>query len=438
MSTEIPITQSQSNNDYYTLSFYRALLEHPMMKSFLSLTKSYAPNINKSDFRNQHLETYYELKSQMLAYSFNKNEETNYAKSPWKDFLLTQIIGNENPLSLLFERNIVTRQHPFGKSMYHDFEILMDLYHFDWEQFLKETNLDDTNIFSAHIFFPVPPYDEINLAFETRDVHISFKATNHYIYQYGLGIFELNPSFKLGPNNRLVPIKNQKYKSMDSLVGYELQKKELLANTKAFIKNHTGLNVLLQGDMGTGKSTMVKALLNTFKDTKLKMIEIKKDQLNFIPTIINTIKNRPYPFILFIDDLSFEKNDSAYKVFKNIIQGSLEENPQNILIYATSNKRHLVTETHSERDNAVHSKDIMEEKLSLSSRFGLVLTFTAPNQRDYLNIVNALASEAGITLPTTLIESQAIQWEMRHLNRSGRTAEQFINYLLITMDSISE
>lgn len=416
---------------FNTLSFYRPVLEHPILKDFLILSRAYESGLRGAEYRREYLDSYYHLKSLMLGYSFNKSEDTNYAKTPWKDFLITQIVGNENPLTLLFERGPVTKQHPFAKSMYHEFEIFMKLYHFDWDAFLKETNLDDTNIFSAHIFFPVPPCDEIDLAFSTEDIDKAFTATNEYINHHGLGIFEINVSFKIVDGGRLSPITNQKYKPMDSLVGYDMQKKELIANTASFINNYTGLNVLLQGDMGTGKSTMVKALLDTFKDTKLKMVEIKKDQLEYIPSVIEYVKKRPYPFILFIDDLSFDEDDADYKIFKNVMEGSLEENPQNVLIYATSNKRHLVTETMSERDNAVHTKDVMEEKLSLSSRFGLVLTFEVPNQKGYLSMVLELAKEAGIDMPTARIESLAIQWELRHLNRSGRTAEQFIDYLKI-------
>ena len=143
---------------------------------------------------------------------------------------------------------------------------------------------------------------------------------------------------------------------------------------------------------------------------------------------------RSKKFILFFDDLSFDDKEGDFKLFKNVLEGSLEENPKNVRIYATSNKRHLVTETQSERTDAVHTKDIMEEKLSLSSRFGLILTFTAPNQNDYLAIVRKMAQDAGIDLPTARLESQAIQWELRHLNRSGRTAEQFIQYLLVNQN----
>jgi predicted AAA+ superfamily ATPase len=412
-------------------SFYRSLLDHPILSDFKALTDAYASADNTAAFVSQYRSLYFNLKAQMLEYAFDKDEDSHYSKQPWCDFIISQIISDENPLTLLFERGIVSKQHPFYKSMFSEFAILSDLYHFDWDGFLSETDMDNSNIFSSAIFFPIPPHDLIDIAFQTRDLDRIFTATNKYIAENGLGVFENHVCFKVSDTDRLTPIAARKYKSMDDLVGYDHQKEEIIANTASFIHSYTGLNVLLQGDMGTGKSTMVKALLRTFKGTKLRMIEMKKEQVRSIPVIITEISKRPYPFILFIDDLSFDDKESDYKLFKNILEGSLEESPKNVLIYATSNKRHLVSETRSERTDAIHTKDILEEKLSLSSRFGLVLNFTVPNQNDYLAIVSKMAQTAGITIPKARLESQAIQWELRHLNRSGRTAEQFIEYLLV-------
>ena len=187
---------------------------------------------------------------------------------------------------------------------------------------------------------------------------------------------------------------------------------------------------MVTGARQVGKSTMLKALLDTFANTSLRMIEIKKDQIGELPSIISRIKERPYAFILFVDDLSFDDKESDFKRFKNVLEGSLEDNTPNVRIYATSNKRHLVSESMSERTDAVHAKDVMEEKLSLSSRFGLVLSFTAPNQKEYLTIVREMAKTAGITMRDDDLTREAITWELRHLNRSGRTAEQFITHLI--------
>ena len=414
-----------------SFSFYRAILKHPIIRDFQTLMAGYPQVMADHGFDARYQEIYFHLKSKLLEYSFKKDEDYHYAKTPWKDYVLSEIISDENPLNLLFERGPVSLHHPFISSMLGEFQIFLDLYHFDWAAFLTNTGLDEDNIFDSLIFFTLPPHNAMGEAFETRNVHKIFGAVNQYIHEYGLGIFENNVCFKINREGHLSPIPARVYKSMDALIGYDRQKNELIANTASFIQSYTGLNVLLQGDMGTGKSTMVKALLDTFSDTKLRMIEFKKDEIALMPSVISKIKDRPYPFILFIDDLSFDDKEGDFKLFKNILEGSLEDNPKNVLIYATSNKRHLVTETMSERTDAVHTKDIMEEKLSLSSRFGLVLTFGSPDQKEYLNIVNRMAEEAGIDMPQAQLETKALQWELRHLNRSGRTAEQFIEYLLV-------
>lgn len=411
-----------------SFSFFRDLLNDPIMILFRKLAKDYQSQPGNTVLIQ---DDYFKLKAALLAYSFDKSEAYQYAKTPWKDWIVAAVIGDDNPLGRLFERGIIQKNHPFRGSMLADFQILTRLYHFDWQTFLASTDLDENDIFDAVIFFPIPPHDTIARAFEAKDIDVIFTAVNHYVHDYGLGIFENNICFKIDDTGVLVPIPARIYKSMDDLVGVERQKKELIQNTQSFIDHYTGLNVLLQGDMGTGKSTMIKALLETFKGTKLRMIEFKKDQIGAIPGVIATIKDRPYPFILFVDDLSFDDKEDDFKLFKNILEGSLEDNPQNVLIYATSNKRHLITETMSERTDAIHQRDVIEEKLSLSSRFGLVIPFTAPNQKEYLSIVHQMAAIAGINIDSKDLDRKAIQWELRHLNRSGRTAEQFINYLLI-------
>lgn len=416
-NTDIPLNK---------LVFYRSMLEQPIIQNFLQLT-CFSSKVNEP----QALDAYILLKSDLIAYALEKIDLPSYDTSLWKDYIISQILNNENPLTLLFEKQLVRPEHPFYHTILEEFKILTALFQADWSSFLTQTDFDAQTPLTQNIFTANPSYEPVRSALEAKDAAAALTAVNHCIYHRGLGIFEAHASFKLDIDGNLQPITNQNYKPMHNLIGYELEKQQLIANTASFVKNYTGLNVLLQGDMGTGKSTMVKALLDTFKDSRLKMIEIKKDQLAFIPKIITTVKKRPYPFILFIDDLSFEEHDEDYKIFKNVLEGSLEENPKNLLIYATSNKRHLVTETRTERENAVHTKDVMEEKLSLSSRFGLVLNFTAPDQKSYLKIVYHLAAEAGIALPEETIRSEALKWEMRHLNRSGRTAEQFIHYLKV-------
>lgn len=192
-------------------------------------------------------------------------------------------------------------------------------------------------------------------------------------------------------------------------------------------------NCLLFGDAGTGKSSSIKAIINQYYDEGLRMIEVYKHQFQDLNSIISQIKNRNYKFIIYMDDLSFEEFEIEYKYLKAVIEGGLEKKPDNVLIYATSNRRHLVREKFSdkqERDDELHTNDTVQEKLSLVARFGVTIYFGAPDKKEYHNIVKSLAVANGIQMEDNDLLLQADRWELNHGGRSGRTAQQFINYLL--------
>ena len=225
---------------------------------------------------------------------------------------------------------------------------------------------------------------------------------------------------------------------LSDLIGYELQKKRLIGNTQAFVDGRAANNVLLFGDSGTGKSTSIKAIVNQFYPQGLRMIEIYKHQFKDLSAIIAQIKNRNYRFIIYMDDLSFEEFEIEYKFLKAVIEGGVETKPDNILIYATSNRRHLIKETWHDREDMEHNEDIhrsdtMEEKLSLVNRFGLTIFFAKPNKADFNEIAVGLARRAGIEESVMTDEEicyEANRFEMRGGGLSGRTAQQFVNYLL--------
>ena len=222
---------------------------------------------------------------------------------------------------------------------------------------------------------------------------------------------------------------------LDDLIGYEYQKKLLVENTQAFVEGRKANNALLYGDSGTGKSTSIKAIVNEFYDQGLRMIEIYKHQFKDLSNVIAQIKNRNYRFIIYMDDLSFEDFEIEYKFLKAVIEGGVETKPDNILIYATSNRRHLIKETWSDRNDLQHEEDIhrsdtLEEKLSLANRFGCMICYLKPNRREFNDIVLGLARNHGITLSDEKLLAEANKWEIRHGGISGRTAQQFINYLL--------
>ena len=219
---------------------------------------------------------------------------------------------------------------------------------------------------------------------------------------------------------------------LEDLVGYESAKKKLIDNTEAFIEKRPCNNCLLFGDAGTGKSSSVKGILNRYYEKGLRMIEVYKHQFRDLNDIIAQIKNRNYRFIIYMDDLSFEDFETDYKYLKAVIEGGLEKKPDNILIYATSNRRHIVREKYSdkeERDNDLHTNDTVQEKLSLSYRFGETIFFARPDKKQFDTIVKTLADRYGITMDEDELLLEANKWELSHGGLSGRTAQQFIDHI---------
>jgi predicted AAA+ superfamily ATPase len=271
-----------------------------------------------------------------------------------------------------------------------------------------------------------------------KDGEDMFRFVTDYYRQYGYGVFATNRAFRIQHETdtrvAFLPISNIDGVVLDDLLGYDLQKKALRENTEAFLAGNRANNVLLYGDAGTGKSTSVKALINEYYDRGLRMIELYKHQFQDLSALLGYIKNRNYRFIIFIDDLSFEENEVEYKFLKAVIEGGVETRPDNVLIYATSNRRHLIRETWKDKADVehlddIHRSDTMEEKLSLASRFGISINFNAPTKREFNQIVLTLAERHGILMDETKLLSMANTWEVRHGGFSGRVAQQFIHYL---------
>ena len=239
---------------------------------------------------------------------------------------------------------------------------------------------------------------------------------------------------KDGNEVEFVAINNMDKVMLDDLVGYEIQKQKLVDNTAAFVAGRKANNVLLFGDSGTGKSTSIKAIVNEFYPQGLRMIEIYKHQFKDLSNVIAQIKNRNYRFIIYMDDLSFEEFEIEYKFLKAVIEGGVETKTDNILIYATSNRRHLIKETWNDRNdmengNGIHRSDTIEEKLSLVNRFGVTINYSKPSQKEFFHIVTELAHREGIQMTDEELCQKANAWELSHGGISGRTAQQFINYL---------
>jgi hypothetical protein len=214
------------------------------------------------------------------------------------------------------------------------------------------------------------------------------------------------------------------------LKGYERERKLVLDNTTALIDKKPAANVLLYGDAGTGKSSTVKAIVNDYKNMGLRLVEISKKQIKNVPMIMDILGKNPLKFILFIDDLSFTKNDDEFGELKAILEGSIYSKPSNIAIYATSNRRHMVKETFSDRDgDDLHVSETIEEISSLSDRFGLMVSFYRPDKEDFLSIVKEMAHQYSINMPENELEKEAEKFAVRRSGRSPRIARQFIQYL---------
>lgn len=265
--------------------------------------------------------------------------------------------------------------------------------------------------------------------------------------EFGVGKFGLNKAFRIldkeedypaGQSGsrvcRIEPITSIEHIGLEDLVGYEIQKKKLVDNTEAFIEGREANNCLLYGDAGTGKSSSIKAILNRYYDQGLRMIEVYKHQFKALSDVLEQVKDRNYKFIIYMDDLSFEETELEYKYLKAIIEGGLGKKPSNVLIYATSNRRHLIRESFRDKrelsDDDIHANDTVQEKLSLVARFGITIYYGAPEQKEFEQIVRTLAARSKILMAEDELLLKARQWELRHGGLSGRTAAQFITYLL--------
>ncbi len=231
---------------------------------------------------------------------------------------------------------------------------------------------------------------------------------------------------------QIMPIRNISHVQLDDLIGYEIPKKKLIENTEAFVAGRKANNCLLFGDAGTGKSTSIKAIANEYYDRGLRIIELYKHQFHDLNDVVAQIKNRNYKFIIYMDDLSFEEFETEYKYLKAVIEGGLEKKPDNVLIYATSNRRHLIRENFSDKEgrrDQMHSSDTVQEKLSLVYRFGVTIFFCGPDKKQFEEIVRGLAVRYGVVMEEEKLLAEAGKWELSHGGLSGRTAQQFIDYL---------
>ncbi|MDD8048149.1 MAG: ATP-binding protein [Thomasclavelia sp.] len=366
----------------------------------------------------------------------------------WQNYLTYVLITTENPFSITCEK-----QGASDGSVNHfalnDFAIFQQLFHYDFKEVETRLGIDCFSTITNYKALSKPELmynknvsskvKELSIKLNnTKDPQEFFDLVTNFYKEYGVGMFGLNKAFRIatsGENSvELKAINNMDEVRLDDLVGYELQKKKLIDNTEAFVEGRKSNNALLYGDSGTGKSTSIKAIVNEYYPQGLRMIEIYKHQFKDLSNIIAKIKNRNYRFIIYMDDLSFEEFEIEYKFLKAVIEGGVETKPENILIYATSNRRHLIKETWNDRDDmktgaGLHQSDTMEEKLSLVNRFGCKINYSKPSRKEYNNIVVELAKAQHLKASEETLIAEANKWEIAHGGISGRTAQQFINYM---------
>lgn len=361
-------------------------------------------------------------------------EKYNLYGNLFNSLLTNLLINNENSFSLALER-----KHDIAINLkdivINDFKIIFKMFNTDFSCLtLLQQNLINNFVPSKPVInqelFDISRSLQNSLT-NCKDVNEFYDTLEKFFVTYGVGKFGLNKAFRY-ENNEICPIIHIGNGRLDQLIGYESQKQILTKNTEAFLSGKKANNVLLYGDSGTGKSSSIKALLNEYYKDGLRMIEIYKHQFKYLPSIIQELQSRNYKFILFMDDLSFEEFEIEYKYLKAVIEGGLEKKPDNILIYATSNRRHLVKQTWSDRQDQdeVNINDSKQEKISLSSRFGVKILYTHPNRQNYLEIIDGLAKQYNLQIPQEELHQKALTWEIRYGGFSGRTAKQFINAML--------
>lgn len=371
-----------------------------------------------------------------------------FDKNLWHNYLTFYLITNENPFSLTCEK-VGANDGSVNEFAKNDFKVFMNLFNYDFRPIEVALGINCFSLISDYkaIVKKELMYNKnvsekvqaLSLKLETaKDENEFFNYVTDFYKAYGVGMFGLNKAFRvIGGDNGVTftPINNMDKVMLDDLIGYEIQKKKLVENTEAFVQGRKANNALLFGDSGTSKSTSIKAIVNEYYDQGLRMIEIYKHQFKDLSNVIASIKNRNYKFIIYMDDLSFEEFEIEYKFLKAVIEGGVETKPDNILIYATSNRRHLIKETWNDRNdlesnNGLHRSDTIEEKLSLVNRFGCQISYSKPSQKEFFDIVIGLARKNNVKMTDEELMAEANKWELSHGGISGRTAQQFINYCL--------
>ncbi len=401
---------------------------------------AYEKDATKEELVRAVYDQIYRLLDLATRYGFDENL--------WQCYIAYVLATNENPFSIICEMVGASDDGTVNTIVKQDMECFYHLYHFDFSQLEEQLGIRCFDILShyhsmakAENTYNKSVSEKVRALAENlrkaKDAEDIFNMVTDFYRRYGVGKFGLNKAFRVvhrGEQTVLSAITHTSDVVLDQLIGYEWQKQQLIENTEAFVEGRRANNCLLYGDSGTGKSTCIKAILNQYYNRGLRLVEVYKHQFQDLAEIIEQIKNRNYKFIIYMDDLSFEEFEVEYKYLKAVIEGGMEVKPDNVLIYATSNRRHLIRETWSDRSDMsqdeLHHSDTVQEKLSLVARFGVSINFDRPQKKEFDRIVLGLAKEhPEIVLSEEELLQQANVWSMRNGGHSGRVAEQFIIHL---------
>ena len=404
----------------------REQLKLKLIRDFRVFYKTYKEWIELFMDAMENRNVYEELVRRVLVAA----EDAGFSGNVWQCVITESLLLDENPFSLAAEH----REEVKGSIREYALNAMIALDSFkdlpgsaDFEFYTAAT---DGKKYSPLIREAIMEHSK--RMWSATDPEDRLKVIEHFYRDYGVGCLGLHRAFRVGEGGEIVPILNVASCSLDNLVGYERQKQMLCENTEAFLAGRRANNVLLYGEAGTGKSSSIRGILHKYYDKGLRMIEVYKHQYKEIPQLIRNIKDRNYRFIIYLDDLSFEEFDLEYKYLKAIIEGGLEERPENVLIYSTSNRRHLVRESFNDRPESPldkHKNETVQEKLSLFARFGVSIYYGAPEQKEFYNIVETLAARYELPYGSDELRLMANRWELNHNGLSGRTAVQFIDYL---------
>lgn len=408
-----------------SLLLYQSVLQDEVGKAFLDLLQA----IRYTDADQQGCLQAYGIYFKTLAATHQN----------WEEHLITQITRADNPFTqqaqyLEFEDLPAS----LVAAAQHDLQALQNLYECSSACFSEWVQA------VAHL--PVSPVVWYQQQYEhgvEKELITTLQQLDNwadalpdlvaYYRQHGTGLFAEYKAARW-QSGKCIGIRYPDPVKLNELVGYESQRDMLQKNTEFLLSGQVALHVLLYGSRGSGKSSLVKALLNEYGERNLRLLEVTKSELKDLPDIVEQLRGKPQKFIIFVDDLSFEEDDDAFKALKVVLEGNLTARPKNVVVYATSNRRHLIREFFADRptpkeNDEIHVWDTMQEKLSFSDRFGLTLTFEAADQKTYVQIVRHLTAQAGINIRQEDLEYQALQWSTRHNGRSGRTARQFVDFL---------